>query len=253
MRVRVTSGLLALVLGINACAERPVAPPAAAEPGDRFLAGRAALRAADPAAAAVHFRAAAEAGHAGAAFSLGVLHALGQGVPGDSGAALGWYRRAAEAAGAEARYNLGIKLEEGAAGRSDEATARRWLERLSRLGEPTNPLGVGSDYPFGAAGLAADPAEAARWYERAAAEGHGMAGYRLGRMYAAGRGVERDLVLAHLWLGRCAERGLGDSSAWVAAVAAEMSPEERTAARALAERWRAEADASDLEPDEPRR
>ena len=223
--------LLAMVLA--SCAGGDAPPPTSAGPDEQFLAGRAALAAADAATAARHFRAAAEAGHAGAAFALGVLHALGQGVPDDPAAALGWYRRAAATEGAAASYPLGVALEVGVPPWSDDTTERRWLERLSRLGEATNPLRVGSDYPFGAAGLVPDPAEAAQWYERAATGGHAMARYRLGRMLADGRGVERDLVRAHLWLGLCAEQGLGDAAARLAALAATMSPAELAAAREL--------------------
>ena len=45
-----------------------------------------------------------------------------------------------------------------------------------------------------------DEAEAARWHRMAAEQGHADAQSYLGLMYAIGRGVFKDSVLAHMWL-----------------------------------------------------
>jgi len=189
--------------------------------------------------AAALFRKAAEQDDAAAQFTLGVLYALGVGVPADDAAALAWYRKAAGNAGAEAQYNLAEKLAGGVPGRVNDAIARGWIERLSRLGQETNPLRVGSDYPFGVDGLRENPAEALEWYTRAAEQAHVMSWYRLGRMHVGGRGVAADRVRAHMWLGLCAELGLGDATNWVARLEETMTQEQLAASAELAARWKA--------------
>jgi len=54
---------------------------------------------------------------------------------------------------------------------------------------------MGQSYETGR-GTAADPARAAELYSRAAAAGVAPAKKALGDLYAAGRGVEQDLVAA---------------------------------------------------------
>ena len=48
--------------------------------------------------------------------------------------------------------------------------------------------------------MAPDPAEAARWFRRAADQGDAAAQQNLGVMYANGDGVPQDFVAAHMWL-----------------------------------------------------
>lgn len=54
------------------------------------------------------FRAAADAGEAGALNNLGVLHENGAGVPRNAVRAVEWYRKAAEGGVAAAQYNLAM-------------------------------------------------------------------------------------------------------------------------------------------------
>jgi len=185
------------------------------------------------------YREAAEQGHAGARFSLGVLTALGKGVTRDTEEAVRLYREAAERSDGRAQYTLGEKFNDGVQARTAGAPdADRWLKRLARLGESTNPLTVGSEYHFGLDGLAADAAEAFSWYSKAAEQGHVMAWRRLGQMHAAGRGTPKDLVRAHMWFTLCAERDLGDAEAWRDYLAARMSPGEIAESEELANETR---------------
>ena len=185
------------------------------------------------------YREAAEQGHAGAQFSLGVLTALGQGVTRDAEEALRLYREAAEGSDSRAQYMLGEKFKQGVPARTGRAPSPEgWLTRLARLGESTNPLAVGSDYPFGMDGLAADETEAFTWYSRAAEQGHLMAWRRLGEMHAAGRGTEQDFVRAHMWFTLCAERGVFDAEAWRDHLAVRMTPEQIAASKNLADEKR---------------
>ena len=243
MRYGVPAAVLAMALAGQACVgagdtepARPVETTAASAPSDR---ARAFLRSGDYEQAVELFRKAAEQDDAAAQFTLGVLHALGLGVPADGATALTWYREAAGHAGADAQYNLAEKLAGGVPGRASDVIARRWIERLARLGEETNPLRVGSDYLFGVDGLDENPAEAVEWYTRAAEQAHVMSWYRLGRMHLEGRGVTADRVRAHMWLGLCAELGLGDATNWVAKLEETMTRDQLAASAELAARWKA--------------
>jgi TPR repeat protein len=52
-----------------------------------------------------------------------------------------------------------------------------------------------------------DLPQAAQWYRRAAEQGHALAAFNLGLMYAAGQGVSQDDGAARDWLRRAAEHG----------------------------------------------
>ena len=57
------------------------------------------------------------------------------------------------------------------------------------------------------AGERPDEEQAAQWYLKAAAQGHGTAQFHLGLMYGQGRGVSRNETAAVLWLRKSAELG----------------------------------------------
>jgi TPR repeat protein len=113
----------------------------------------------------------AEQGDARAAFGLGLLYDLGEGVGQDAAAAYGWYRRAAEAGYVLAEFNLAVLCDSGT-------------------------------------GTARNPTEAALWYGRAAAHGYARAEYDLAQLYEAGDGVPRNIDMAASWYGAAAARGL---------------------------------------------
>ncbi len=83
---------------------------------------------------------------------------------------------------------------------------------------------------------------AAKWLRKAAAQGHAKAQVVLGSLYAVGMGVEQDLVLAMAWVlvgidsgidGQMKER----STALLGELATNMSKEELTEARNMAQIW----------------
>ena len=88
-------------------------------------------------------------------------------------------------------------------------------------------------------------AEAARWYRLAADQGYGPAKYALGEMYAEGRGVRKDYVLAHMWLNLAAAQSYPLSTnlkvfyeSKRAMVEGQMNPEQITKAQRLAQTWK---------------
>jgi hypothetical protein len=241
---------LALVVGCSSEVQEsadvgdalPTEPTPVQEP---FELARVSLSNQDFAEAVRLYREAAEQGHAGAQFSLGVLTALGQGVTRDTEQAVRLYREAANRSDGRAQYTLGEKFDQGVPARTAEPSRTDlWLTRLARLGESTNPLAVGSDYHFGMDGLAADAAEAFSWYSKAAEQGHVMAWRRLGEMHATGRGTSQDLVRAHMWFTLCADQGIGGSEVWRNHLAARMSPDEIAESEELANETRAQVSQS---------
>jgi len=90
--------------------------------------------------------------------------------------------------------------------RGDVAGARQALEALSRQGVPA------ADYNLGVIALdAGQPAEAARWMERAARAGFVTAMVGLGRLHDTGRLGRTDLLQAQRWFTLAAQAGSVDA------------------------------------------
>ena len=70
---------------------------------------------------------AAEQGHAGAQYALGLRYANGRGVPKDDAEAARWCRMAAEQGYASAQYNLGLMCAIGSGVLKDATLAHMWL------------------------------------------------------------------------------------------------------------------------------
>ena len=73
-----------------------------------------------------------------------------------------------------------------------------------------------------------DRAEAAKWYRKAADQGHAEAQYQLGRLYSVGWGVNQDEDQAALWYEKAARQGhAGASTAFAAYCARQGAAYER--------------------------
>lgn len=81
--------------------------------------------------------------------------------------------------------------------------ARRSAER----GDAKGQAALGFYYMVGIGGVNRDPAEAAKWYRKAAEQGSAGAQLLLGGFYARGEGVARDYSQARTWYRRAAEQG----------------------------------------------
>ncbi len=123
----------------------------------------------------------AEQGDARAAFGIGLLYDLGEGVEQDAAAALNWYRRAAEAGYVPAEFNVAVMFDSGT-------------------------------------GTARNPTEAAFWYARAAAHGYARAEYNLAQLYQAGEGEPRNLEMAANWYAAAAAHGLSAAARQMASL-----------------------------------
>jgi hypothetical protein len=126
--------------------------------------GNAAFDAGQYQAALRSWTAAASEGDPQAAFDLGLLYDLGDGVSPSAATAFHWYWRAAEAGLGAAAFNVGVMYDSGR-------------------------------------GVALDRVKAALWYARAAALGETRAAFNLGQLYETGEGVPQNVEAAIAWYG----------------------------------------------------
>ena len=148
----------------------------------------------------------AEQGDANAQYNLGLLYALGQGVPQDFERAAEWYEKAAEQGVAAAQYNLGVIYANGQGVPQNVTEARQWFAQAAEQGVAQAEDSLGYFYGSGQ-GIPKNFAEAEKWYRRAAEKGIASAQFNLGVMYDLGQGVERDFAEALKWYRKAAAQG----------------------------------------------
>ena len=115
-------------------------------------------------------REAAVQGDACAQSILGLMYAMGEGVPENNREAGKWFRLAAKQGNAQAQFNLGLMYNKG-------------------IGVPESDV------------------EASKWFQLAADQGYAEAQFNLGYMYANGEEVGRDYVKAYIWANLAAAQG----------------------------------------------
>lgn len=84
--------------------------------------------------AAQYFIQAAERGHAGAQYNLGLMNYVGQTGGQDFANAAKWFEKAAESGHIQAQYNLGFLYYEGKGVQQDLKTAYDWIDRAAQQG-----------------------------------------------------------------------------------------------------------------------
>jgi TPR repeat protein len=86
--------------------------------------------------------------------------------------------------------------------------------------------------------VALDYKESVTWYRKAADQAFGPAQAGLCVMYANGRGVPQDLVLAHMWCDLAAAGDYKDAIKFRDSIASKMTPKQITEAQRLAREWK---------------
>ena len=94
-----------------------------------------ALNGSDPSAAFQYFQQAEAAGHAGAAFQLGLMYETGNEVDQDKEKAAEFYLKAAEQGDAAAMFNYGYLLYNGQAGQADKEGGLSWILKAADAGD----------------------------------------------------------------------------------------------------------------------
>lgn len=84
-------------------------------------------------------------------------------------------------------------------------------------------------------GVEKNPQEAAKWFRKAAEKGVQDAQFRLGGLYERGEGVPQDMEYAYGWYSVSAHIGNPKAAAAIEAAGSKLSADELSEARALAE------------------
>jgi TPR repeat protein len=115
---------------------------------------------------------------------------------GDYAKALEEWLPEAEAGNAMAQHNVAIIFETGAGlPQKDPGAAAKWYERAAAQGVPAAQNNLGLMASQGR-GVKQDMARAIELWQQASASGHAMAEYNLALMYADGKGVPQDTAKA---------------------------------------------------------
>ena len=141
-------------------------------------------------------------------------------------------RRAADAEIADAQHALGVLYLKGRGVDRDPAEAARWFERAARNGSLAGEV----EYAillFNGEGVPANEAEAARAFRRAAAKGNAIAQNRLARLLRRrAAACRQNKVEAAAWHLMAAAQGLADP--WLDDALKDLSADERARAERLA-------------------
>jgi TPR repeat protein len=123
------------------------------------------------------------------------------------------------------------------AGAPAKPLRERLLERALK-GDAEAQFELAKHYEGGRIGLPQDLVQAAHWYREAADQGDAFAEASLGIFYSFGKGVQRDYVLAYMWLERSASHLTGGDRESVVEmrdnVGAKLNPSQLASARRLA-------------------
>jgi uncharacterized protein len=124
----------------------------------------------------------------------------------------------ARAGDALAQLRLGILYYHGHGVRESDAQAAAWFQRAAAQGLAEGQFHLANMYAYGLAPApeAEDPQRAAaRWYFEAARQGHAEAQYSLAVLFLTGSGVTLSAEEARKWMGRAAAQGHADALQWL--------------------------------------
>lgn len=112
----------------------------------------------------------------------------------------------AENGDADAQWWAGSYYEDGDGVNKDPAEAVKWFRKAAEQGNAYGQKSLADCYQLGK-GIDKDEAEAAKWYRKAADQGNEYAQEELGECYYKGKGVAVDKVEAVKWFRKSAEQG----------------------------------------------
>jgi TPR repeat protein len=173
----------------------------------------------------------AAAGDHVAEYRLGILFALGKGVPRDYERSAKLLQTAAESGLTEAEYDYGVLYDKGLGVPRDSGEAVHWYAKAAQKGHPPAALNLGYAYAEGL-GVTRNLPEAARWFRRAADAGLVNAEFNLAYMYEQGAGVTKSVVDADAWYSVAAEKGDRGAQDALERIEATLSPRQATQAKA---------------------
>ena len=122
----------------------------------------------------------------------------------DATAGMRWARRAADAGSAQGMFDMGLAHDRSGAA-ADKAEAARWYAKAAELGDTSAMINLAA-LQLAGSGTAKDEAAAARWVRKAAEAGAAEAMLDMGWMSARGVGVPHDDAEALRWYRLAADR-----------------------------------------------
>jgi hypothetical protein len=140
-----------------------------------------------------------------------VLPIAASAVPRDP---MGQVRKNAEKGDQNAQYELGCAYNGDAGWTRDPAAAAQWWARAAAQGLSDAQYCLGLSYYMGQ-GVPKDAAVAAQWWEKAAEQNHAAAQYFLGLCYWAGIGVAQSPPRARYWMREAATNGNESAAAFL--------------------------------------
>ena len=105
---------------------------------------------------------------------------------------------------------LGLKEIDGDGVPANPADGAKWLERAAQQGQAVAQYRLGAVYERGL-GVTANPATATHWYQLAANQGNRKAMHNLAVAYASGAAGKKDMAEAARWFAKASALGLADS------------------------------------------
>jgi localization factor PodJL len=117
---------------------------------------------------------------------------------------------AANAGNALAQTIIGFKYLDGQGIAADPAQALTWLQKAADAGQAVAQYRLGTMYERGQ-GVAANPATAAKWYQASANQGNRKAMHNLAVAFAEGATGKKDMAESARWFSKAAALGLSDS------------------------------------------
>ena len=128
-------------------------------------------------------------------------------------------------------------------------TSLRELKRAALQGHSVAQFNLGWMYANGKGGVPQDYTQAIQWFQMAAEQGDAWAQNNLGEMYARGEGVLRNHVQAYTWLSLAIEGGFEPAVGYRERLAKQMTPAQITEAKRLV--IQRAAGASGVQPPQP--
>ena len=132
-----------------------------------------------------------------------------------------------------AQYTLGYMCENGQGIPQDYRQAAKLFQRAAAQGHADAQSSLGAMYYQGR-GISQNYRQAAKWYQLAANQGQALAQYNLGLMYFYGEGVPRDDVEAQKWFNLSAAQGDKEAIKRRDTLAQRMTPAQLEKVQALA-------------------
>lgn len=190
--------------------------------------------------AAALYKVAAEKGSVRAMNRLGLMHLNGNGALQNYAKALELICSAADEGDANAQFNCGNLYAQGKGAEKNLNKAVDFYRLASQQDHiaGTNFLALAT---LGGSGTTQSETESFELFDKTAMLGNPLGLYQAGAMLADGKGTDKDLIQAHMYLNLAASRGHPSAAQLRATIEGQMGKKEIETAQANAAEWSAEA------------